>query len=94
MKSACLAAAAMALLSVAHAQEPARKPVFEVASVRKSPPQDGPMRLNFGARQGDRWRAQNAPLRALLRTAYAVEFPMEGQIVGGPSWITTVVGSR
>ena len=73
-------------LALAVAQTPQ---MFEVASVRKSQPPAGSMRINLGSRQGDRWLAQNATLRLLLRSAYATQFSMDGQIVGGPPWIDT-----
>ncbi|HET9363108.1 MAG TPA: TIGR03435 family protein [Vicinamibacterales bacterium] len=60
---------------------------FEVASVKRSLPLTGSMRVNSGRREGDRWRADNATLRMLLLAAYAVEFPTDGQIGGGPSWM-------
>ena len=40
-----------------------------------------------GARDGDRWRATNSTLRMLIRNAYSADYPMDGQIVGGPSWM-------
>ena len=42
-----------------------------------------------GARDGDRWRSVNSTLRMLLRNAYGADYPMDGQIVGGPSWMDT-----
>lgn len=71
------------------AQNPTSKPAFEVASVKKSPPATGGVRVVFGSREGDRWLAENATVRILLRNAYTPEFGMDGQIVGGPPWIDT-----
>jgi uncharacterized protein (TIGR03435 family) len=63
---------------------------FEIASVKKSaPPGSGPTMIRVGARQGERWLADNATLRALIRSAYAPRYQMEGQIVGGPGWLDT-----
>ena len=75
--------------TVVFAQNPTSKPTFEVASVKKSPPADGGMRVRFGSREGDRWLAENATLRILLRNAYDPQYGMDGQIVGGPPWIDT-----
>ena len=46
------------------------------------------MRINLGSRQGDRWRAQNATLRLLLRSGHP-QFSMQGQVAGGPGWMDT-----
>jgi len=75
--------------AVVFAQNPASKPAFEVASVKKSPPATGGTRVRFGSREGDRWLAENATLRILLRNAYDVQYGMDGQIVGGPPWMDT-----
>jgi uncharacterized protein (TIGR03435 family) len=40
-----------------------------------------------GARDGDRWRATNSTLRMLVRNAYGADYPMDGQMVGGPAWM-------
>jgi uncharacterized protein (TIGR03435 family) len=45
------------------------------------------MGIFAGAREGDRWRATNATLRLLIQSAYRGEFPMTGQIIGGPDWM-------
>jgi uncharacterized protein (TIGR03435 family) len=76
----------IAALTPVVAQNPV--PRFEVASIRKSPSPAGSMRINLGSRQGDRWRAQNATLRLLLRNGYP-QFSMQGQIAGGPGWMDT-----
>ena len=70
------------------AQNQAAQPRFEVASVKPSPPPTGSaMGIFAGAREGDRWRATNATLRLLIQSAYRGEFPMTGQIIGGPDWM-------
>ena len=70
------------------AQGQAAQPRFEVASVKPSPPPTGSaMGIFAGAREGDRWRAANATLRLLIQSAYRGEFPMTGQIIGGPDWM-------
>ena len=62
---------------------------FDVISVKRSPPPNGPMMLLTGAVDGDRWRATNSTLRMLIRNAYSAEYPMDGQMVGGPPWMDT-----
>ncbi len=76
---------------LAHPQSlPSRALTFEVASIKKSPPPgDGPMMIRLGSRQGERWLANNATLRMLIRGAYAPGYQMEGQIIGGPAWLDT-----
>src|SRR5688572_26419661 len=71
------------------AQNPTSRPAFEVASVKKSLPSNGGGRVVFGSREGDRWLAENATLRIVLRNAYDGEYGMDGQIVGGPPWMDT-----
>ena len=71
------------------AQDSLAKSTFEVTSVKRSPPPDGPMGLITGARDGDRWRSTNSTLRLLFRNAFGADYPMDGQIVGGPSWMDT-----
>ena len=70
------------------AQNQPPQPRFEVASVKpSSPPTGAAMGIFAGAREGDRWRATNATLRLLIQSAYRGEFPMTGQIIGGPDWM-------
>lgn len=69
------------------AQNPARRSTFEVASVKPSSPGTGAMGVVSGARVGDQWRAANATLRLLIQSGYRNEFPMTGQIIGGPDWM-------
>jgi hypothetical protein len=54
---------------------------FEVASIKRNP--SGDMRASMQALPGG-YRAVNAPLRLLIRDAYALQ---GFQIVGGPSWL-------
>jgi hypothetical protein len=60
-----------AAATASFAQNPTPRLAFEVASVKKSPTATGGfMRVRFGSREGDRWLAENATLRILLRNAY------------------------
>ena len=54
---------------------------FEVASIKRNP--SGDMRASIQALPGG-YRAVNAPLRLLIRDAYALQ---GFQLVGGPSWL-------
>lgn len=81
----CSAGATAALF----AQDSPSKPAFEVVSVKRSPRPNGPMMILTGAVEGDRWRSTNSTLRLLIRQAYSADYPLEGQIVGGPSWMET-----
>jgi uncharacterized protein (TIGR03435 family) len=74
--------------ALVRAQSQARA-TFEVASVTPSPPATGAMGVFSGMREGDRWRAANATLRLLIQSGYGGEFPMTGQIIGGPEWMDT-----
>ena len=47
------------------------------------------MAVISGAREGDRWRSANVTLRLLIQSGYRNEFPMAGQIIGGPDWMDT-----
>lgn len=85
-----VAIGALAAAAVAQAaQDAAARPTFEVVSIKKSPPPDGPMMVRAGAREGDSWLADNATLRMLIRQAYGTEYPRDGQIIGGPGWLDT-----
>jgi uncharacterized protein (TIGR03435 family) len=68
------------------AQNPPSK-TFDVISVKRSPPPDGPMMIVTGAREGDRWRSTNSTLRLLIRQAFLADYPLDGQMVGGPAWM-------
>src|SRR5262245_4241790 len=94
MKRPLLATSIVALAAVsivaADRQNTPTGPAFEVASVKKSPPPTGtPTIVVFGARKGDSWNTQNATLRRIIRSAYGNRYQMEGQIIGGPSWLDT-----
>jgi uncharacterized protein (TIGR03435 family) len=47
------------------------------------------MLVMAGAVEGERWRSTNATLRLLIQAAYGADYPMDGQVVGGPSWMDT-----
>ena len=72
------------------AQAPSPKPLaFEVASVKRSPP-DAEKSLNgftstiSVATPGGRWRAQNVRLPLLIQFIYGI---LPEQLVGGPPWM-------
>jgi len=71
------------------AQEPQKAPLFEVASIKLSDPNNtsplGMIPLILPQGPG-RLSASNVPLRLLVRMAYQVQ---DFQIVGGPSWQTS-----
>ena len=59
---------------------------FDVASIRPSPPPDGPVGVLPGIpNPAGRWVARNATLLAILRVVYS-DFRFPGQIVGAPEW--------
>lgn len=66
-------------------------PSFEVASVRRMPPvgPGGAVSIRMGGLQGNRWSADGVTLLMLIRSAYGQRYAMQGQIVGGPSWVET-----
>src|SRR5690606_8488471 len=66
-------------------------PAFEVASVRRTPPvgPGGAVSIRIGGLQGNRWSADGVTLLMLIRSAYGQRYAMQGQIVGGPSWVET-----
>jgi bla regulator protein blaR1 len=65
----------------AQLQADGRSATFEVASIKRNP--SGDMRASIQALPGG-YRAVNAPLRLLIRDAYALQ---GFQLVGGPSWL-------
>ena len=67
----------------------AKAPAFEVASVKRSPPlgAGGAIMVRMGGLQGNRWTADGVTLFMLIRQAYAPKYQMQGQVVGGPSWL-------
>lgn len=71
-------------------QNTTKTPTFEVASVKRAPsPGNGPIAIRLGGLTGNRWLAENATLLMLIRSAYAPNYQMQGQIVGGPPWLQT-----
>jgi uncharacterized protein (TIGR03435 family) len=67
--------------AVTRAQLQAAGAAFERASIRRNP--SGDMRASIQALPGG-YRAVNAPVRLLIRDAYALQ---GFQLVGGPSWL-------
>jgi bla regulator protein blaR1 len=65
-----------------HLQPTEGQPAFDVASVK--PNESGDMRVTLQAMPGGRFRATNAPLRTLIREAYALQ---GFQLSGGPGWL-------
>ena len=86
---AVVARVAFALLCSADAtaQNAVGRRTFEVVSVRPSAPKGIGIAVISGAREGDRWRSANVTLRLLIHSGYGTEFPMTGQIIGGPDWM-------
>ena len=79
------AAAAGTSAAVPPTSHASHKPAFEVASIKPSTSDEG----TYLRRQpGGLYRATEAPLRALIASAYLNEFPPKGErIFGGPGWI-------
>jgi uncharacterized protein (TIGR03435 family) len=62
-------------------------PSFEVASIKKHPPEGGRgMRVTMGGPDVSRFRASNVTAKMLIATAYSVK---EFQISGGPDWMNS-----
>lgn len=62
-------------------------PSFEVASIKKHPPEGGRgMRVSMGGPDVSRFRASNVTAKMLVATAYSVR---EFQISGGPDWVNS-----
>ncbi|MGH9575695.1 MAG: TIGR03435 family protein [Candidatus Acidiferrales bacterium] len=62
-------------------------PSFEVASIKKHPPEGGRgMRVSMGGPDVSRFRASNVTAKMLIATAYRVK---EFQISGGPDWMNS-----
>lgn len=59
---------------------------FEVISVKPSPPPGIEMVIRPGVLRGDRWVTENATLLMIIRSAYAPDFQLDGQIIGSPEW--------
>jgi uncharacterized protein (TIGR03435 family) len=65
----------------------AQLPTFEVASVKKHPPENGQKEgIVMGGADVSEFRASNVTMKMLIATAYSVR---EFQIAGGPSWINS-----
>jgi len=79
-------------ISAVQQSVPAKPLAFDVASVKPSPdPRTtrGVFRPDPGSAQpGGTWVASFAPLEDIIRSAYP-DFALPGQIVDGPSWLTT-----
>src|SRR5665213_1828973 len=65
----------------AHAQAPAARPQFEVATIKPSP---GGSRSSMGMGRSGDFEATNMPLRTLIAEAYHVK---TFEVDGGPAWI-------
>lgn len=81
LRLAILAASASCLV---FGQQAASKPVFEVASVKPSPPQGGPMGIGLYTYPGGRILATSETLRQLIHDAYNLD---TYRILGGPRWV-------
>ena len=65
----------------------AQLPSFEVASIKKHPPDNGPgIRVMMGGQDPSQFHASNVTAKMLVATAYQMK---EFQISGGPSWINS-----
>jgi uncharacterized protein (TIGR03435 family) len=85
--------AVIGLVAPVQAQRPGsvpNGPAFEVASVKPSPPMTpaGLIVRSGSAQPGGRWVSQNARFIDILRSVYP-EYPLRGQIAGGPVWINS-----
>ena len=80
-----VAVAALASASLASQTSPAKRPTFEVASVKESLSENGGGTI---APRGDRFVATNIPLRGLINFAFAppAGVLLSSQIIGGPEW--------
>ena len=79
-----IAAAGVVLAScMAVGQEAAIRPAFEVASVKPSPPEGGPMGIGLYTYPGGRIHATSYTLRMLIHDAYNIEVD---HIMAGPHW--------
>jgi bla regulator protein blaR1 len=78
--------AALQLSAVAQ-NVPASSPAFEVSTVKPSSPDARSSNLNLGS---DLLRASNLPVLFLLQYAYNLNSGSTDQIVGAPSWISTM----
>jgi uncharacterized protein (TIGR03435 family) len=60
-------------------------PAFEVASIKRTPPNDSGFYLNT---QGETFVARNVTVRLLLGQSYGGVF-LPTEIIGGPAWLST-----
>jgi uncharacterized protein (TIGR03435 family) len=68
----------------------ADRPTFEAASIKPSKP--GSQGTYLRRQPGGLYTATNAPLRALIASAYLNEFPPKGELIfGGPGWIDSAL---
>jgi uncharacterized protein (TIGR03435 family) len=77
----CLVLLASALLN---AQSPPKRPEFEVASIKPTPP--GGEGSFIGTKGPGRFDAENTPIRALIAEAYGVK---TFEIYGAPGWLAS-----
>jgi uncharacterized protein (TIGR03435 family) len=82
MRSLAVAGVAVLASCMAVGQE-AAMPAFEIASVKPSPPQGGPMGIGLYTYPGGRIHATSYTLRMLIHDAYNMEVD---HIVAGPHW--------
>jgi uncharacterized protein (TIGR03435 family) len=76
-------AIAVAVIPAAAQAPPAKKPSFEVASVKPGDPYDG--RIGIRLQPGGRFSTSNTPLKMLIDFAYDAN----NQVMGGPEWINS-----
>ncbi|HEY2647236.1 MAG TPA: M56 family metallopeptidase [Candidatus Acidoferrales bacterium] len=68
----------------------ASRPKFETASIKLSEP--GSQGTYLRRMPGGVYSATNAPLRALIASAYQNEFPPKGELIfGGPGWVDSAL---
>ncbi len=72
-----------ALTGASGAQQPPSTPTFEAASVKAATTSNPAWSVSYTV---DSWRATNATLAALIRSAYGIR---DDRLVGGPSWART-----
>jgi uncharacterized protein (TIGR03435 family) len=76
--------------SMAVTQTPAERLVFDVASIKHSPPiLERALRPFVGIPQPGVWRVRDMPVVSALRNAYP-GYPLAAQIIGAPEWLSSV----
>src|SRR5262245_16131720 len=84
MKSTAIALIALAIVTISQAQtRPAKKPVFDVFSVKLNTSPEGA--AGIGDQPGGRFVASRVPLRRVIQFAYRGN----QDFIGGPGWIDT-----